>query len=87
MDERRRLIIPFRKVADHTGAILHAVIPLGGPSNGGIHVIAQHDEDRNAIAPGVVDGHGCMLQADRSVRQDRQGLPFHLEIAMGHRDG
>ena len=57
VDQRGRLIVPFREVADDPRTILDTVVPLCGPADRGVHVVAGHDVNRDAIAPGVVNRH------------------------------
>ena len=52
-----------------------------------LHDIAAHDEDRHAVAPGVVHCHGGMLQADDAVARHRNRLAFDLGIALRKVDG
>ena len=83
--ERPRRVVPLRVVADHRGRVLHAVVPLGRPSNGGVAVVAENHVDRYAVAPGVVEGHRRVLQADGAVGHHRQRLALGLEVGVGHR--
>jgi len=52
-----------------------------------LHDIAAHDEDRHAVAPGVVHRHGGVLQADDAVARHRDRLAFDLGIALRQVDG
>src|SRR5262245_53464055 len=45
---------------------------------------AYHD-DRNTIAPGVVDRHSRMLKTDGPMAEHQQRLTGNLEIAVRHR--
>ena len=47
-------------------------------------MIAADDDNRNAVAPRVVNRHRRMLETDRTVRQRHQRLAGDLEIAMRH---
>src|ERR1051326_4349758 len=87
MNERSWLIVPFCEVPYHTRAILNAVVPLCGPANRRIHVVAEHDVYRNAITPRVVDRHGSVLQSHRTMRQHGQRFTFHLEVPVRHGHG
>ncbi len=44
------------------------------------------NEHGNAIAPGIVDRHGGVLQADDAVDQRHQRLAGRLEVAVAHTD-
>ena len=52
----------------------------------GIEIVAADHDQGYAIAPGVVDGHRCMLQADRAVTERHQRLAGDLEVAVRHGD-
>ena len=54
---------------------------------GGIEDVSGDDVDRHAVAVGVVDGHGSMLNSNSAVREDGERLAFNLRVSMGHRDG
>ena len=59
---------------------LHARTALGG-----IEMVAGEQDHGRAIAPGVVDRHGRMLQPHRPVAEHAQRPAGDLEIAMRHR--
>ena len=85
--ERGRRVVPFDVVAHHRGRILHRMRPdRGAATLGCIERIAGHDVDRHAIAPGIVDRHRGVLQADGPVREDQHRLAFDLGIAVRHGD-
>ena len=50
--------------------------------------VATQYQQRNPIAPGVEDGHACVLQADVGVHQHRHMLAAGLVIPVcyGHGD-
>ncbi len=52
----------------------------------GIEVVAADDDHRHAVAPGIVDAHRRMLQADGTMHQSHQGLAGDLEVAVRHAD-
>ena len=52
----------------------------------GVEIVAADDEHRHAVAPGVIDRHGGVLQADRAVDQRHDRLAGRLEIAVAHGD-
>ena len=83
--QRHRRVVPLRVVADHCGRILHAVHPLHSrrPQRR-VERVAEHQVDRHAIAPRVVEGHRRVLQSDRPVRHHRERLPLDLEVAVRH---
>ena len=85
MLKRDRVIVPLDVIAHHRGGVLHAVEPLGaGTPEGQIQRVAEDDEHRHAIAPGVVNRHGSVLQSDSPMRQDKKRLAFDLGVAMRH---
>ena len=87
MLERGRIVVPFHVVAHDRGGVLHGVVPFdAGPPHGGVEDIADHHVDGNAVAPGIVEGHGGMLQPDGAVREHAQRLALDLEIAVAHGD-
>ena len=53
----------------------------------GVEIVAADHDDRHPVAPGVVDRHGGVLQADRAVAQRHQRLAGDLEVAVRHADG
>ena len=75
----------FNAIGDtHRRAILDTVIPLGGPADCRVHIIAGHYVDGHPVAPGIVNGHRGMLQPNRSVSQDCHRLAFHFEVTVRH---
>ena len=52
----------------------------------GVEIVAAHDDDRHAVAPGVVDRHAAVLQADGAVAQRHQRLAGDLEVAVRDAD-
>ena len=61
---------------------------LGTPGGAmrGVEVVAADHDDRHAVAPGVVDRHRRVLQADGAVAEHHHRLAFDLEVAVRHRD-
>ena len=51
-----------------------------------VGVVADNHIDGHAIAVGVVDGHGCVLQPDVAVNQRHHRLALDLGVAVGHGD-
>ncbi len=51
-----------------------------------LHDIAAEDQNRDAVAPGIVHRHGGMLQADDAVAGHRHRLAFDLGVALRHVD-
>ena len=49
-----------------------------------LHDVAAHNKNRDAVAPGVVDRHGGVLQADHAVTRHRHRLAFDLGVALRH---
>ena len=88
MRERCRQIVPFDEVADHRGGVLHRMDPLAaGGALRGIDRIADHHVDRHPIAPGIVERHRSVLQANCAVCEGQQRLALDLGIASRHCDG
>ena len=52
----------------------------------GVEIVTAKDQHRHAVAPGVVDRHGGVLQADHAVNESHQRLAGRLEIAVAHAD-
>ena len=52
-----------------------------------IGVVADDHIDGHAIAVGVVNGHGCMLQTDVAMDQRHHRLAFDLGVAVRHGHG
>ena len=87
MLQRGRLVVPLGEVAHDRADVDRRVHPLGaGQALVGVDDIAAHDVDRHAIAPGVVDRHGGVLQPDHAVADHRHRLAFDLGVAVRHRD-
>jgi hypothetical protein len=53
----------------------------------GFHDIAAQDDHRHAIAPGVVDRHGGVLQADDAVTRHCHRPAGHFGVALRYVDG
>ena len=84
--QRCGIIVPLRVVADDDGGILRGVIPFdAGTPLLHRHDIADHAIDRHAVAPGVVERHGGVVQADGAVREDAERLLLDLVVAVAHR--
>ena len=85
--QRHRRVVPLGEVAHQRVDVLrrmegrHARRPMRG-----VEVVAAHDDDRHAVAPGVVDRHRGVLQADRAVAERQQRLAGDLEVAVRHAD-
>ena len=87
MAERTRQVVPLDEVAHHRAGVLHRVHPFAaGRTLGGVDGVADHHVDRRAVAPGVVERHRGMLQADGAVGEGQQRLAFDLGVAVRHRD-
>jgi hypothetical protein len=48
----------------------------------GLDDVSDHDVDRHAVAPGIVERHRGVLQADHAVAHHGHRLAFHLGIAL-----
>ena len=87
MLRRHRRVVPL-------GIVAHDRVDVLGGMEGrharralrGVEIVAAHDDDGNAVAPGVVDRHGGVLQPDHAVDQRHQRLAGRLEVAVAHRD-
>ena len=82
-----RRVVPLGEVAHQRVDVLrgvegrHARRPMGG-----VEVVAADHDDRHPVAPGIVDAHGGVLQADGAVAQRHQRLAGDLEVAVRHAD-
>ncbi len=86
--ERSGQVVPLDEVADHGGGVLNAVRPFhGGDALGGVDDIADDHVDGSAVAPGVINGHGGMLEPDGAVREYGDGLAFDLRVPVSHGHG
>ena len=87
MLQRSGIVVPFGEVAHRNGRVLSAVVPFDPrPAQFGGHGVADDDIDRHAIAPGIVERHGGVMQANRPMREDAERLSFDFVITMAHRD-
>ena len=85
---RSRSIVPLDVIAHHGGGVLDAVSPFDGEMRlVASRMIADDDVNRNAVAPGVVNRHGGVLESDGAVSHDEKRLAFDLGVAMSHGDG
>ena len=88
MLRRHRRVVPLGEVAHQRVDVLrrmkgrHARRAIGG-----VHVVAADDDHRHAVAPGIVNAHRRMLQADGAVHQRHQRFAGNLEVAVCHADG
>ncbi len=88
MLERGRLVVPFDELAHERRRIEGRMHPFGaGRALVGFQDVADHDVDRHAIAPGIVERHRGVLQADHAVAHHGHRLAFHLGVAVRHGDG
>ena len=86
MLQRGRIIVPFGEVAGDGGRILGGVDPFdAGPAHGRVGAVAADNEERHAVAIGVVERHRRVLQPDRAVDQVDQRLACDLGVAVRHR--
>ena len=87
MLQRDRLVVPLGEVANERVDVLSGVNRRHTRRTlGSIKVGAAHEEDSGAVAPGIVDRHGGVLQADGAVAEHHLRLAGDLEIGMRHRD-
>ena len=81
-----RRIVPLDVIAHHAHAVLGGMRPLHARASlGGVKMVAGEQDHRRAVAPGVVDRHGRMLQSHRAVAEHAQRPSGDLVIAMRHR--
>ena len=77
----------FTKSRSGFTRILHGMGPFDArPAQFRIDAVAGEDNHGRPVAPGVVNGHGGMLQADRPVAGGGQWLAGCLGITMPHGD-
>ena len=85
MLRRDRIVVPLGVVAHDRIDVLRGVEGRHARrAVRGIEIVAAEDEHGNAVAPGVVDRHGGVLQADRAVDQRHDRFAGRLEVAMAH---
>ena len=85
-----RLIVPFDEIAHQIALNQRGMHPVAARTALGIahRPGAAQQNDRNAVAPGVVDGHDCVLQADHVVQNGDHRLAggARVTVSDGHRD-
>jgi hypothetical protein len=75
-----RLIVPFEEVAHGRGGIDGGVRPFAARrALVGLDDVADHDVDRHAIAPGIVERHRGVLQADHAMAHHGQRPAIGVE--------
>jgi hypothetical protein len=85
MLQRSGLVVPFGEFADDLTDIDAGMEPLGARGAlVGLHDVAADDDDRHAVAPGVVHRHRRVLQADDAVAAHRHRLAFDFGVALRH---
>ena len=78
-------VVPFDEVAHDRAFIDGGVNPVDpGQTPCRICCITCQHDHRHAVAPGVVNRHRRMLQADHAVNHARHGFARHLGVAMRH---
>ncbi len=88
MLERGGLVVPLDEIAHQSGGVDGGVHPFdAGRPLVPLDDVADHDIDRDAVAPGVVQRHAGMLEPDGAVAHHRHRLAFHLGVALRHVDG
>ena len=85
MLQRHRCVVPLGVVA-HLGVDVLGRMHRGHARRAvrGVELVATDHDHRHAVAPGVVDGHAGVLQADGAVAQRQQRLAGDLEVAVRH---
>ena len=85
MLKRCGLVIPLYKVARDCAWVDCRMHPFGAwPALVGFDDVATHDDDWNAIAPGIVHRHRCMLQTDHAVANHGHRLALDLGVTLCH---
>jgi hypothetical protein len=80
-------VVPLHEVAHQGGGVLHRMVPFGARAAlVGVDAVATEHDDGHAVHPGVVDGHGAMLNAHRAMHEDRHRFARRLGITMRHGD-
>ena len=83
--QRGRLIVPLDEIAHDRGRVDGGVHPFGVcAALVGFDDVAAHGDHRNAVAPGVVQRHGGVLQADHAVANHGHRLALDLGVALRH---
>ena len=86
--DRGGLVVPFDVWPDQRALVGGGVDPVdpGSPPGRVDRAGRPDDQHGHAVAPGVVDGHGRVHQADVAVQRDGHRPPGHLGVAVGDRD-
>ena len=86
--DRGGLVVPLGVRPDQRALVGGGVDPVDpGPPPGRVdRAGGPDDQHRDAVAPGVVDGHGRVHQADVAVDRDGHRPPGHLGVAVRDRD-
>ena len=85
--DRGGLVVPLDVLADQRALIGRGVDPVDpGPPPGRVQRAGgPDDQHRDAVAPGVVDGHARVHQAHVAVQRGGHRAPGHLGVAVGDR--
>ena len=87
MLRRNRSVVPFREIAHDRVDVLAGMEGRNAwRTVRGVKIVAADNEHRHAVAPGVVDRHGGVLQADHAVDQGHQRFAGRLKVAVAHGD-
>jgi hypothetical protein len=88
MLQRGRLVVPLDEVAHDRGGVDRRVDPFDpGRALVRLDDVADHHVHRHPVAPGIVQRHAGVLQADRAVADHGDRLAFDLGVALRHVDG
>ncbi len=86
MSQRSGVVVPLGVIAHRGGHVLSGVQPLHAAATfGRIGNVAGHNEHRRLVAISVIDRHGGMLDAHRSVRAHQRRFAFNFGVAIGCR--
>ena len=87
MGQGNRVVVPLGEIADDRRGVLRAVPPLHSrPPHRRIQGVAEHQEDRDAAHPGVVNVHRGVLKAHGAVGHHQHRLPFDVGVAVRDAD-
>ena len=86
--DRGGLVVPLDVRPDQRALVGGGVDPVDpGTPPGRVHRAGRPDDQHgHAVAPGVVDRHGRVHQADVAVQRDGHRPPGHLGVAVRDRD-
>ena len=73
-------VVPFGEIAHQRIDVLRGVDGwYAWRAARGIEIISADNQHGHTIAPGIVNRHGRVLQADRTMAEGEQGFPATLK--------